>query len=438
MVTKRTQDVSTKCLRIAELSRKYPNSALTTLNGYMDEPWLKEAYSRLKKGKAVGIDGQGLESYGRELDRNLSDLITRAKTGSYRAPPVRRVEIPKDGSKEKRPIGIPTTEDKVLQMGVYMLLEPVYENEFYDFSYGFRPNKSAHQALARIRDEIHGKRINWVLDVDIRKFFDTLSHQQLKGFLRQRVSDGVINRLISKWLKAGYMKSGQMRKSKEGTPQGGIISPLLANIYLHEVLDKWFVEQVQPVMKSESFLVRYADDFIMGFHLESDARRVLKVLSKRFSKYGLTIHPDKTRLVKFEKPWGNAPESESFDYLGFTHYWSKNRNGKYVVSRKTAKDRFKRSLKGFNQWCRENRHCKMKDQIDSIKRKLQGHYAYYAIRGNSRSLSELKFRVMYIWYKWLCRRTRNCDGIRCRFSEFMDKATKIYGIGYPRIIHPDV
>ncbi len=299
MVTKRTLDVSTKRLRIAELARKFTGSALTTLNGHMDEAWLAESYRRLKKGKAVGIDGQDLADYGQALDERLKDLLRRAKSGSYKAPPVRRIEIPKAGSQETRPIGIPTTEDKVLQMGVHLLLEPVYENEFYEFSYGFRRGKSAHQALAQIRSEIHQKRINWIIDADIKKFFDTLCHQKLKEILRQRVNDGVLNRLISKWLKAGYLKSGQMTQTTEGTPQGGIISPLLANIYLHEVLDRWFVEQVQPVMKSACFLVRYADDFVMGFHDEGDAHRVFQVLSKRFSKYGLKIHPQKTRLLRF-------------------------------------------------------------------------------------------------------------------------------------------
>ena len=440
MITKRILSVSTRRLRIAELSEKYPQSAMTTLNGYMDEAWLEESYYCLKKGKAVGVDGQGLGDYGRNLSERLKDLLNRAKAGSYQAPPVRRVEIPKAGSDEKRPIGIPTTEDKVLQMGVYKLLEPVYENDFYEFSYGFRSGKSAHQALSEIRRNIHQKRINWIIDADIRKFFDTLCHQKLKEILRQRVNDGVINRLISKWLKAGYLESGQLTQSTEGTPQGGIISPMLANIYLHEVLDKWFVEQVQPVMKATSFLVRYADDFVMGFHNEEDARRVLRVLSKRFNKYGLTIHSEKTRLVRFTRPWQNktGERSESFDFLGFTHYWERNGRGNYVVRRRTAKSRFARALKSIHQWCREYRHRKMREQIDIIRRKLRGHYAYYAIQGNYKSISRFRKEALYIWYKWLCRRTRNCEGMTGRFSDFANKVTFIYGVEYPRIFHSNV
>jgi group II intron reverse transcriptase/maturase len=409
------------------------------LNGYLDETWLEESYECLKKGKAVGIDGEGLADYGRNLQERVKDLLNRAKSGSYKAPPVRRVEIPKAGSRKMRPIGIPTTEDKVLQMGVHMLLEPVYENEFYDFSYGFRSGKSAHQALARIRDEIHTKRVNWIIDADIEKFFDTLCHQKLKGILRQRVNDGVITRLISKWLKAGYMSSGQLTRSTEGTPQGGIISPLLANIYLHEVLDKWFVEQVQPMLKHESFIVRYADDFILGFHKEQDARRVMKVLSQRFQKYGLKIHPEKTRLVRFKHPqYGPDGQSETFDFLGFNHHWARNQNGKYVVRRKTAKSRMARSLKAINQWCRLNRHRKMSEQIEAMKKKLRGHYAYYGIRGNHKCLTNFRYHAMYIWYCWLCRRTRNCAGIKGRFSAFSDKAAYLYKIEYPRILHSDV
>jgi group II intron reverse transcriptase/maturase len=440
MNTQRIESVSTKRLRIAELSRRHAGRALTSLNGYLDKPWLEEAYRRLKKGKAVGIDGQGVDEYGLKLDERLTDLLGRAKSGSYQAPPVRRVQIPKAGSDEKRPIGIPTTEDKVLQMAAHMLLEAVYEEEFYDFSYGFRAGKSAHQALAQIRKDIHEKRINWIIDADIRKFFDTLCHRKLKEILRQRVNDGVISRLTGKWLKAGYMESGQLTAGTEGTPQGGIISPLLANVYLHEVLDGWFAEQVQPVMKGASFLVRYADDFIMGFHDEEDARRVFKVLAKRFGKYGLTIHPEKTRLVRFTLPWQNeeGERSESFDFLGFTHHWEKNGKGNYVVRRRTAKTRFARALKSVGEWCRDNRHGKIREQIKTIKQKLQGHYAYYGIRGNYRNLERYRTRVLRIWYRWLKRRTRNCAGLQGQFSDFARKAAELYGIRYPCIIHPGV
>ena len=403
----------------------------------MDEAWLEESYHSLKKGKAVGIDGQDWLSYGNGLESRLSDLLGRAKSGSYKAPPVRRVQIPKPGSVETRPIGIPTTEDKVLQKGIHMLLEPIYENEFYDFSYGFRSGKSAHQALAQIRGDIHAKRINWIIDADIKKFFDSLCHQKLKELLRQRVNDGVINRLISKWLKAGYLDSGQFVRSHEGTPQGGIISPLLANIYLHEVLDRWFAEQVQPLMKGESFLVRYADDFVMGFHDESDARRVMEVLSRRFAKYGLEIHPQKTRLLRFTRPWQNpnGERSESFDFLGFTHYWEKSRSGNYVVRRKTAQSRFARGLKNVSQWCRENRHRKITEQIRIFSRKLQGHYAYYAIYGNYRSLERFHRRALHIWYRWLCRRTRNWAGLPGSFGQFARKATTLYRVPMPKILH---
>jgi len=269
---------------------------------HMDIDWLKEAYRKTRKDGAVGVDGQTAKDYAVDLEANLQSLLDRAKAGDpYKAPPVRRVYIPKgDGS--LRPLGITTFEDKVLQRAVVMLLEPLYEQDFMDCSYGFRPKRSAHQALEAIWQQLMRMGGGWVLDVDIRQYFDTLDHGCLREILDKRMRDGVVRRLIGKWLKAGVLDQGCITFPETGTPQGGVVSPLLANIYLHEVLDVWFAQEVKPRLRGEAFLVRYADDFVMGFALEEDARRVLDVLPKRFEKYGLKIHPDKTRLVEFRKP----------------------------------------------------------------------------------------------------------------------------------------
>lgn len=311
-------NVLTKQHRIAETAKRWPNEPLTSLNHYLDMDWLREACRRVRKDSAPGHDGQTVEEYGERLDENLADLLERAKSGRYVAPPVRRVHIPKGTGKETRPIGIPTTEDKVLQRAVTMLIEPIYEAEFHDFSFGFRPGRSAHQALDYLWHQTMSQGTKWIIDLDIRKCFDTLSHGVLRQLLQQRVRDGVINRLVGKWLKAGVLEAGRLQYPEHGTPQGGVISPLLSNIYLHEVLDKWFVGDVLPRLDGRAFMVRYADDAVLGFESKADAERVLRVLPKRFEKYGLQLHPEKTRLLPFGRPPRNGPPSYSAHWNGPT------------------------------------------------------------------------------------------------------------------------
>jgi group II intron reverse transcriptase/maturase len=342
----------------------------TSLAHHIDLRWLYTAYLRTRKDGAVGVDGQTAEDYAANLRGNLESLLERAKSGTYRAPPVRRVHIPKgDSSTETRPIGIPTFEDKVLQRAVVMVLEALYEQDFLPCSYGFRPGRSAHQALAGLWQQTMGMGGGWVVEVDIRKFFDTLDHAQLRELLQRRVRDGVLLRLIGKWLQAGVLEDGMYSVPSTGSPQGGVISPLLANVYLHYVLDVWFEEEVKPRLKGRAFLIRYADDFVIGFACEGDARRVLDVLPKRFGKYGLTIHPEKTRLVAFRPPVGpdregpgTAAQSGTFDLLGFTHYWGQSRKGNWVVKRQTAPSRFRRALRKVAQWFRLNRHTPVAEQ----------------------------------------------------------------------------
>jgi len=404
-------DTSTKRQRIAELARQDPQMAFTSLNHLLDLDLLRAAFYRTPKKKAPGIDGQTWSDYEANLEENLQSLLSRARNGTYRAPPVRRVHIPKGSGDATRPIGIPTLEDKILQRAVVMLLEPLYEPLFHEGSYGFRPGRSAHQALAALRENIMATNGGWILDVDVQKFFDTLDHGCLRDLLRRRVRDGVLLRLIGKWLNAGVLEDGQLFHPDEGTPQGGVISPLLANIYLHYVLDEWTEQWVAPRLQRGVFLIRYADDFVLGFRCEADARRVLDWLPQRFSEYGLTIHPDKTRLVRFRPRVRGRKRSESdlpwtFDFLGFTHYWALSRKRRWVVKQKTASDRFTRAVKKIALWCRQHRHMKIREQHAKLSEKVRGHYAYYGITGNSRSLSGFQTRVIRVWKKWLNRRNR--------------------------------
>ena len=415
--------ISTKLRRIAKLAEEIPGG-LKTLAHHIDLDWLREAYKRTPKNRAPGVDGQTAEEYAVDLDANLQRLLDRAKSGTYKAPPVRRVEIPKGKGRETRPIGIPTFEDKVLQRAVVMVLEPIYEQDFLDCSWGFRPGRSAHMALDDLRQTVMRFQGGWVIDLDVRSFFDTLDHGKLREILHQRVHDGVLLRLIGKWLKAGYFKDGQRHSRKEGTPQGGVISPLLANLYLHEVLDTWFAGRVKPKLKGPAHLVRYADDAVLVFRYEEDARRVLAALPDRFARYGLSLHPEKTRLVDFRKPHGRGepgPEdvATTFDFLGFTHFWGRSRQGRWVVKRKTAKDRLSRATRAIHDWCRRHRHFQVWYQHWILCSKLRGHYAYYGIAGNRRPLWGYRTEVQRSWRKWLSRRSQRARLSWAKFNSLL-------------------
>jgi group II intron reverse transcriptase/maturase len=408
-----------------------PQTALTTLAHAIDLDLLEEAYRRTRKDGAVGIDGQTAEAYTENLEANLRALLERAKSGTYRAPPVRRVHIPKADGSKTRPIGIPTFEDKVLQRAVAMVLEAVYEQDFRDCSYGFRPGRSAHQALQVLWKGLMDLGGGWVLELDIERFFDALDHQKLREILRQRVRDGVLLRLIGKWLEAGVLEEGSLVHPETGTPQGGVISPLLANVFLDTVLDAWFEDVVRPRLRGRALLVRYADDAVMVFASEEDARRVWKVLAKRFEKYGLSLHPEKTRLLHFGRPSPRGPRPETFDFLGFTHYWGRSRRGKPAVLRKTARDRFTRSLRAIAQWCRRQRHLPLVEQHRELGRKLRGHYAYYGITGNQPALSRLRHETQRVWRKWLDRRSQRA---RMTWERFWRVSAR-YPLPPARVVH---
>jgi RNA-directed DNA polymerase len=432
--------VSTRQQRIAELAKQNKQMGFTSLNHHLSQSWLLEAFWSTRRDGAPGVDGQTAADYEANLVANLNSLLERAKSGTYQAPPVRRVHIPKGSDpKETRPIGIPTLEDKVLQRAVVMALEPIYEQDFYPCSYGFRPGRSAHQALEDLWRQTMDLGGGWVLEVDIRKFFDTLDHAHLRELLKRRVCDGVLLRLVGKWLNAGVWEEGAVTYPTTGSPQGGVISPLLANIYLHYVLDEWWYKEVMPRLKGRAFLIRYADDFVIGCEYESDAKRVMEVLPKRFGKYGLTIHPDKTRLVPFGRPGKRVgqgePESKdrpgTFDFLGFTHHWGESRKGKQVVMRRTAASRIRRFAKAIAEWCRRNRHRPIKEQHQKLGQKLLGHYGYYGLTGNYDLLDRVKQIAERAWRKWLDRR-----GWRARFR--WDDLGELLGrmpLPAPRVVH---
>jgi RNA-directed DNA polymerase len=359
---------------------------------------------------------------------------------------VRRVHTPKAGSATgTRPLGIPSFEDKVLQRAVVMVLEAVYEQDFKDCSYGFRPRRSAHKALDSLWQQTMAMGGGWIVDVDIRKFFDTIDHGHLRDFLKRRVRDGVLLRLIGKWLNAGVLEDGCVTHPDKGSPQGGVVSPLLSNVFLHYVLDEWFEREVQPRLKGRSFLIRYADDFVMGFSCEKDARRVMDVLPKRFEKYGLTIHPEKTRLVPFERPSSDLERENSetrtpagtFDLLGFTHYWARSRNGNWVVKRKTSKSRFCRGLTALSEWCRLNRHHPVGNQLRTLSQKLVGHFAYYGITGNFMALARFRNAATWIWKRWLSRRRRRGSRMTWdRLNRFLKRNPLPPAIAYHSVCRP--
>jgi len=409
--------------------------ALTSLSLHMDIEWLREAFQRTRKDGAKGIDGQSAQDYAENLEANLQSLLDRAKAGDrYKAPPVRRTHIPK-GNGETRPLGIPTFEDKVLQRAVVMLLEPLYEQDFLDCSYGFRPGKSARQALDETWKQLMSMGGGWVLDADIKGYFDAIDHACLREILSHRMRDGVVKRLTGKWLNAGVWEQGSITHPESGTPQGGVISPMLANIYLHEVLDVWFEKVVKPRLQGRAFLVRFADDFIMGFEWLEDAQRVRDVLPKRFQKHGLTLHPEKTRLVDFRMPRNRKGPGEggpgSFDFLGFTHHWGMSMKGSRIIKRKTAKSRFSRAIKRMGQWMRTVRHLSVREQHRTLCRKLTGHFNYYGITGNSKSLVRFRWEVEGLWWKWLSRRS-----YRARLTwEAMKRVLARYPLPPPKATH---
>ncbi|MFQ6616961.1 MAG: group II intron reverse transcriptase/maturase [Fidelibacterota bacterium] len=400
-----------------------------TLAHHMDVDLLREAYRHTRKDSSPGIDGITAKQYGENLEENLEDLYKRLKSGRYKAPPVVRAWLEKDNGK-MRPIGKPTFEDKIVQRAVVMLLEPIYEQVFYDLSHGFRKGRSQHKAVQQLREELIRLRINWIVSADITGLFDNIDHGLLRTLIKRRVNDGTLLRLIGKWLNAGVMEGGAVHYPELGTPQGGVISPLLSNIFLHYVLDDWFAQVVQPRLRGRSLIIRWADDFIIGCEYKSDAQRILSVLPKRFGRYGLSLHPDKTSLVCFSKPYTEeeARKRGTFDFLGFTFHWGKSRQGYWVIKKKTARKRLSRFMKRVWQWCKENLHERIKEQYETLCSKLRGFYQYYGVRGNYKALEVVFEHTERAWRRWLSRRSH-------KGKVLFEDLRKTYPLPLPRIVH---
>jgi RNA-directed DNA polymerase len=380
------------------------------------------------------VDQGTAKPYAEHLEENLRDLYERLRDNRYVAPPVERVWIEKEGGK-KRPISKPCFEDKIVQRAVVMILEAIFEPDFHAFSHGFRKGHSAHQALDELRDQCGKLPINWRVDADVSGFFDTIDRSRLRELIKRRVNDGGILRLIGKWLNAGVLESGERSYPDKGTPQGGVASPLLANVFLHYVLDEWFVTAVQPRMKGRCLLTRFADDFLIGCESKADAQRVLAVLPKRFGRFHLTIHPEKTALIRCNKPLRRehaATGKGTFDFLGFTHYWAKTSRGYWVIKRKTVGKRLRRCMKGIWTWGRENRHAPLTEQYRTLCAKLRGYYHYHGIRGNIKALRTVLEHTRRAGQYWLSRRSHKG---RLNWHKYEASVRQQFPLPKPRSIH---
>jgi len=400
----------------------------------LDVPALTHAYHRLRADAAVGIDGVTKEQYGQNLEANLQDLHGRLRSQRYRHQPIRRVHIDK-GNGQTRPLGLAAFEDKVVQDALRELLQAVYEQDFLDCSYGFRPGRSAHDAIRALHQAVDQGAMNWVLEADIVSFFDSVGRTALRELLQHRVVDGSVDRLIAKCLHVGVLDGVDFSTPDTGTAQGSVLSPLLGNIYLHYVLDVWFVQEVQPRLRGRSCLLRYADDFLIGCEYQDDAERVKEVLAKRLQRYGLTLHPDKTRLLDFRPPPAEQQQGKgpaTFDFLGFTLHWRRTRGWRWRVACKTRAARLRRAIQAVYAWCRGHRHEAVQVQHAALRSRLQGHINYFGVNGNLRSLAYLVYQAQSAWYKWLRRRSQRA---RLTWERFEDLLRSL-PLPRPRIVVP--
>jgi group II intron reverse transcriptase/maturase len=400
--------MSPKLIRVAERAKNDPQARFNSLAHLIDVDALKRSFVRIRNDAAVGVDGVTKEAYGKSLESNLQALHERLRAGLYRHRPIRRVHIPKAPGKT-RPIGVSCIEDKLVQGALYEVMAAVYEQDFSDCSYGFRPKRSAHDALRAVNQMVFFEKIGWILEADIASFFDSLDRTKLMEILRERIADGALLRLIGKCLRVGVIDGEEFTRPDEGTVQGSIISPLLGNVYLHHVLDQWFEDMVGPILAGRARLVRYADDFVIGFTRKDDAEMVTGLLIQRFAAYGLTLQPDKTRLIPFRRPSQKQTEGKgpgTFDLLGFTLHWRRGRKSRWILGLKTRTARYRKAIVAIHDWCRSHRHYSLNEQHAGLSRRLRGHFNYFGVTGNARRLHQLRKRAERIWFKWLRRRSQ--------------------------------
>ncbi|MFQ5973863.1 MAG: group II intron reverse transcriptase/maturase [Alphaproteobacteria bacterium] len=422
--------------RVNEAARRSRQARFTALLHHVNGEALGRAFKRLRRKAASGVDGMTVEAYEQDLGANLRDLCDRVHSGRYRPLPVRRTYIPKvDGG--QRPLGVLALEDKIVQGAVGEVLSAVYETDFLDCSYGFRPGRSAHQALRQVHDAILSERVNWVFDADIHRFFDSVDHDWLLRMIEHRIADPRIVRLIRLWLRAGVMENGVYADTVEGTPQGAGISPLLANIFLHYVLDLWVGQWQRRHATGRMRLVRYADDYLLTFERRPDAERMAADLAARLAKFGLQLNEDKTRLIEFgrfaaaNRRRRGQGRPEAFDFLGFTHYCGQTRDGRFMVQRKTQRKRVLRKLKALRREMKRRMHASLRDQQQWLSSVLRGHYAYYGITGNARSLSRFYHQVVRAW-RWALRRRGQRPHLPWDRFRFL---LRIFPLPPPRIVH---
>src|ERR1700739_312420 len=427
--------MSTKIDRLSELAKEDRKGRFFSIAHLITPEAMYAAFRSLRKDASAGVDGVSYEEYEKDAEGNIRKLHERLKGGKYQAQPLRRVYIPKENGKQ-RPISIPALEDKIVQKAMVEILNAIYEQDFLDCSYGFRPERGQHQALDEVRRVICTRPTGWILELDITAYFDSIVRTQLMEMIEKRVRDGSVLRLIRKWIQVGVIEEGRLLVSETGTGQGQTISPLLANIYLHGVLDEWFEHEVKPRLRGAAHEIRFADDAVLCFQYKEDAEKVMEVLPKRFAKYGLTLHPEKTRLVEFgryaevnAKRQGKKPCT--LDFLGFTHICARSRKGKFTVHLRTMKKRFRRGLAAMAEWCQENRHVPVDEQQKALNAQLRGPYQYYGRPTNYRSILQFYREVGHIWRKWLSRRTRGTGMPWEKFKAILQR----HPLLQPRIVH---
>lgn len=430
------REVETKLALITERAKREPQCEFSSLAHFLNEDFLKGCYVGLGRNKASGIDGVSWKEYGSKLEENLKGLVARLKAKQYRPQPARRVYIPKDAY-TMRALGIPAQEDKIVQKGVSRILESIYEADFKDSSHGFRPARGCHTALKAVNRILMSKPINHVIEADIKGFFDNVSHAWMMEFLGRRITDPSLLRIIGRFLIAGYKDSGLLVESVKGTPQGGNLSPMLANIFLHYVLDEWFEKEVKGQAKGECHLVRYADDFVIMMQYKDEASKVDELIRKRFKRYELELHPEKTRVISFgryeqENAHKQKRKANTFDFLGLTHYCTRSRSGKHLIGRKTTEKRFRKKVKEMSQWLKDNRNMLRLGEIwKTLAAKLRGHFQYYGISGNYRGVYRYSQCVIKLAFKWLNRRSQRKSFNWEQFAWYC----KRYPLPRPQIVH---
>jgi group II intron reverse transcriptase/maturase len=414
--------------KVAERAKRHPDVRMLALAHHIDEAALERAFRNLRRSAAVGIDDVTVEQYGERLAANLQALRARMKAGQYRHQPIRRVHIPKDDG-TTRPIGVSTVEDKIVQGALRDVLEAIYEQDFLDCSYGFRPGRRAHDAIRALDGIVKRGHANYIVEADIVSFFDSIDRKMLMEMLRGRIADERLMRLVGKCLHVGVLDGEEFLEPSEGTAQGSSLSPLLGNVYLHHVLDVWFEREVRPHLKASSALIRYADDFVLCFEHADDATYVWSILEQRFQTFGLALHPKKTRSFVFRPPSnGGQGGGATFDFLGFTLHWQRTRFGDaWRVAFRTRGARLRRAMNAAVEWCRSHRHDSIEEQHRALTRKLVGHYNYFGVNGNITALERLKYVVTRAWRKWLNRRSQRARMNWKRFNELLRR--------YP-LLHP--